>query len=94
MTGATPVIIFDLLMAPTPVFHAFEEWGARPHPAPLEDGWRRNEHRTRCGLVTWRVEWRDRPGTFSETRNEIRAGHAIRLDNAWKFARPCSRCFR
>lgn len=92
LADASPVVVFDL-GKPELVFHRFEEWAARPHPVTLDDGWIRNEHRTRCGLVTWRVEWRDVAGKFtSETRNEITRGTVLRRDHASRIGRLCRRC--
>lgn len=87
---ASPVLVLDFA-PPTLVFHLFEEWDARPHPERSEDGWIRNEHRTRCGIVTWRVEWRDVEGrTSSETR--LNRGTVLRRDHAERIGRPCARC--
>lgn len=91
---ASPVIVFDL-GKPELVFHLFEAWEARPHPVKLDDGWIRNEHRTRCGLLTWAVEWRDVDGRLSsETRAQIDRGTALRRDHASRIGRLCERCGR
>jgi hypothetical protein len=92
------VIVFRLLV-PTPVWHLQATWRPEEHPTILADGWKRNEVRTWCGQVTWRVEWRDvrEPGQPARTEHRGQIGPRgtyLRRDHAELIGRQCQRCQR
>jgi hypothetical protein len=82
-----------------PIFHAHGEGRS----IELEDGWRRWEFRTRCGILLDGSEYLDRvePGPdgrmvySSERRAEQKRGSStLPIDHADTIGRPCRRCFR
>lgn len=91
MGATSPLVVFDTERAPGKIVGHL--WGSFA-VLQLEDGWKRTETRTECGRLLYVHEWRDLPPpTYSESREEWRAGHVfMRLDVVALVGRVCTRC--